>query len=105
MKTSPSPNISRKVDYVISEGARIVPVEVKAGKSGTLKSLHQFLHEKHRTFGIRFNSEIPALLESQTALTGKPNISYRLLSLPLYLAGQVRRLIRQNTDPVAQQNV
>jgi hypothetical protein len=36
----------------------------------------------------------------QTALPGGPNIPYRLLSLPLYMVGQVRRLIRQDTDLV-----
>ena len=87
-------NSSAEVDYVISEGTLIVPVEVKAGKSGTLKSLHLFLSEKHRSFGIRFNSDMPSILESQTALAGRPNIPYRLLSLPLYMAGQVRRLTR-----------
>lgn len=88
-------NSSAEVDYVISEGAHIVPIEVKAGKSGTLKSLHLFLHEKHGSFGVRFNSDMPSVLEPQTALPGRPNISYRLLSLPLYMVGQLRRLIRQ----------
>jgi predicted AAA+ superfamily ATPase len=87
-------NSSAEVDYVISEGTLIVPIEVKAGKSGTLKSLHLFLSEKHRSFGVRFNSDIPSILESQTALADRPNIPYRLLSLPLYMVGQVRRLIR-----------
>ena len=87
-------NSSAEVDYVISEDTLIVPIEVKAGKSGTLKSLHLFLSEKHRSFGIRFNSDTPSVFESQTALAGRPNIPYRLLSLPLYMVGQVRRLIR-----------
>jgi hypothetical protein len=94
-------NSSAEVDFVISEGALIVPIEVKAGKSGTLKSLHLFLREKHGSFGVRFNSDTPSVLESRTALPGRPNISYRLLSLPLYMVGQVRRLIRQDTDVVS----
>ena len=94
-------NSSAEVDYVISEGALIVPIEVKAGKSGTLKSLHLFLREKHRPFGVRFNSYTPSVLESQTALPGGPNIPYRLVSLPLYMVGQLRRLIRQDTGLVS----
>ena len=93
-------NSSAEVDYVISEGSLIVPVEVKSGKSGTLKSLHLFLREKHRSLSIRFNSDIPSLLESQTALAGGHNVPYRLLSLPLYMVGQLRRLIRQIADHV-----
>ena len=74
----------------------IVPVEVKAGKSGTLKSLHLFLREKHRSLGVRFNADIPSLLETRTALPDGLNIPYRLLSLPLYMVGQARRIIRQS---------
>lgn len=35
-----------EVDFVISEGNWIIPVEVKAGKQGTLKSLFRFILEK-----------------------------------------------------------
>jgi len=91
-------NSSAEVDYVISEGTLIVPIEVKAGKSGTLKSLHLFLREKHCSLGVRFNSDIPSVFESQTALADGRNIPYSLLSLPLYMVGQTRRLIRQSTN-------
>jgi predicted AAA+ superfamily ATPase len=91
-------NSSAEIDYVISEGTLIIPVEIKTGKSGTLKSLHLFLREKHRSFGVRFNSDLPSLLESQTALAAGPNIPYLLLSLPLYMVGQARRLIRQSNE-------
>lgn len=83
-----------EVDYVISEGPSIVPVEVKSGKGGTLKSLHLFLREKQRNLGVRFNSDTPSMLDLETALSDGSNIPYRLLSLPLYMVGQVRRLIR-----------
>lgn len=43
-----------EVDYIFSIGSDIIPVEVKSGKSGTLKSLHVFLHEKKRNFGTSF---------------------------------------------------
>ena len=39
-------NSNAEVDYVIAVGRRIVPVEIKAGTTGSLKSLHQFLGEK-----------------------------------------------------------
>ena len=67
----------------------------QAGKSGTLKSLHLFLREKALFLGVRFYSDLPSLLESETALADGRNIPYRLLSLPLYMVEQVRRLIRQ----------
>ncbi len=37
-----------EVDYVIDHGRKIVPVEVKAGTVGRLRSLHQFLAREWR---------------------------------------------------------
>ncbi len=90
-------NSSAEVDYVVTDGTSIIPIEVKAGKGGTLKSLHMFLREKNIPTGIRFNSERPSLLEQKTALPDGKNKTYALLSLPLYLVSQTRRLIRQLT--------
>ncbi len=84
-------NSAAEVDYVISQGPEIVPVEVKAGKTGTLKSLHLFLREKGRGFGIRLNSQPPSRLEAETSLPGYENAKFTLLSLPLYMVGQLRR--------------
>ena len=85
-------NSNAEVDYVIAVGRRIVPVEVKAGATGSLKSLHQFLGEKRSDLGLRFNALPPSLLQDSKKLPNGATISYRLLSLPLYLAGQARRL-------------
>lgn len=88
-------NSSAEVDYVISKGMSLVPVEVKAGKSGTLKSLHLFLREKRQSFGVRFNSDIPSVHDTQTSLPDGQHISYRLLSLPIYMVGQMQRLVSE----------
>jgi len=83
---------SAEVDYLITQGQQILPVEIKAGKSGTLKSLHIFLKEKHRRFGLRFDAAPPSLLRD-APLPGDPEQRYDLLSLPLYMVGQTRRLL------------
>ncbi len=83
---------SAEVDYVISQGREIIPVEVKAGKTGTLKSLHLFLREKQRRFAVRLSSAPPSVLEATTSLSDGKNVPFRLVSLPLYMVGQVRRL-------------
>lgn len=86
------PNSSAEVDYLMALGPQVIPVEVKAGATGRLKSLHLFLSEKHQSFGLRLNSDVPSLLETQTSTVGGSNQPFRLLSLPLYLIGQARRL-------------
>ena len=82
-----------EVDYVVQMQNDLIPVEVKAGKTGTLKSLHYFIYEKERHFAVRFNADIPSILEDTVKLTNKEHtISYKLLSLPFYLAEQLNRL-------------
>lgn len=44
-----------EVDYLWQMGEHILPVEVKAGKTGTLKSLRLFLYEKKALLGVRFS--------------------------------------------------
>ncbi|MBI5555282.1 MAG: DUF4143 domain-containing protein [Elusimicrobia bacterium] len=70
---------SAEVDYVVAIDSLILPVEVKAGKTGTLKSLKLFMEEKKSLFGIRFSQE-------------KLSWYDRVLTLPLYMAEQMKRL-------------
>lgn len=90
-----------ELDYVMSCGPQVVPVEIKAGMTGTLKSLHQFLKEKQCRFGLRFNADLPSLMRDHKKLTDGSEIDYELLSLPLYLVGQARRLVRECREAAA----
>ncbi len=85
---------SAEVDYVISVGQSVIPVEVKAGKTGTLRSLHMFLREKKLGFGLRFNTGRPSIINAETSLPNGADYPFTLLSLPLYMVGQARRLCR-----------
>ena len=87
-----------EIDYLITSGQEIVPIEIKAGTTGSLKSLHQFLKEKQRGFGLRFNADVPSLLSNTTTLTDTTSIQFDLLSLPLYMVGQGRRLVHTYFD-------
>jgi len=87
-----------EIDYLITSGQEIVPIEIKAGTTGSLKSLHQFLKEKQRGFGLRFNADVPSLLSNTTTLTDTTSIQFELLSLPLYMVGQGRRLVHAYFD-------
>ena len=87
-----------EVDYLMVLGRRIVPVEIKAGTSGSLKSLHQFLQEKGGGLALRFNAGPPSLLHDVKRLSTGEVVRYRLLSLPLYLVGQAKRLLLEATQ-------
>jgi len=83
---------SSEVDYVQVCGRMIVPVEVKAGKTGTLKSLQIFLREKGAELGVRFNADRPNFHEAKFSLPGLSS-TFRLLSLPLYLVEELQRIV------------
>jgi len=86
-----SRNANAEVDYVISRPPDILPVEVKAGKTGTLRSMFQFLQEKGRTRAVRFYAGTPAL--DRVNLPGDNGTMVELLSLPLFAVGQLDRLL------------
>jgi uncharacterized protein len=81
-----------ELDYVWQHENTIIPIEVKAGKTGRLKSLHYFIREKHWSFAVRFNADTPSFLEEKATFPNQKPIPYRLLSLPFYMAEQLERL-------------
>lgn len=46
-----------EVDYIIVKDLKVVPVEVKAGTKGSMKSMYRFIEEKHLSYGIRTSLE------------------------------------------------
>ena len=92
-------NANAEVDYLQAHENQIVPVEVRAGSSGSLKSLQVFLSEKKRDFAARLNMDKPSIGSFTAAIGGKNgtrNLTYTLLSLPLYLAGQLDRVLHEH---------
>lgn len=74
------PSSSAEVDYIINVNDRIIPIEVKAGKTGSLRSLQLFLNEKKHDLGVR--------------LSLKPlEIHQRVLSVPLYMIAEIPRIV------------
>lgn len=69
-----------EVDYVINMSDTIVPIEVKLGKTGSLRSLQFFLDNKELPLGVR--------------ISAKP-LSYnnRVLSVPFFMIHELKRLI------------
>ena len=82
-----------ELDYVWQYEDKIIPIEVKAGKTGRLKSLHYFIQEKHWPCGVRFNTDLPSIFDESVKLPHRDQFNYRLISLPFYLAGQLNRFL------------
>ena len=77
-----------EVDFLIQKNSEIIPIEVKAGKTGTLKSIHQFIFRKNCKLALRFDLNLPRL-ESVNIKIKQPEdskeVRFKLLSLPLYM--------------------
>jgi hypothetical protein len=73
---------SAEIDFVVNIGGRIIPIEVKAGKTGRRRSLQIFMEEKKLPIGV---------VISQAPLSFERGI----LSVPLYLTSQIPRMIRE----------
>ncbi|MCK5665698.1 MAG: ATP-binding protein, partial [Thiotrichaceae bacterium] len=90
-------NSAAEVDYIHSLGQKIFPVEVKAGKTGTLKSLHIFLQEKNLTLAVRFNADLPTIGLFKENTNNQSSRKTELISLPLYMVGQLDRIILEQS--------
>lgn len=87
-----------EVDFAIAVANQIIPTEVKAGKSGALKSLRQFVLKKNAALCIGFDLNRPSIQEVTHALktaTGSASVTFTLLSLPLYLVEELPGVIDQ----------
>jgi len=85
---------SAEVDYLLPYGSQVVPVEIKAGKVGSLKSLHVFASEKGSPLAVRFNTDVPSRCIATSAVASKPSQPFELISLPLYLVEELPRLFQ-----------
>ncbi|MBC8342754.1 MAG: ATP-binding protein [Bacteroidetes bacterium] len=74
-----------EIDFLIQYEDLIVPVEVKSGAKGRLRSLHQFIDRTPHKYAVRIYSGQLEINRIKT-LNGK---DFTLLNLPFYLAGSI----------------
>lgn len=71
-----------EVDYIITRDLKVLPIECKAGVSGKMKSLYEFMRQKHLTDAVRCTLENFAKLEN---IDKKDNNAVRHVQiLPLF---------------------
>jgi predicted AAA+ superfamily ATPase len=78
-----------EVDFIFPYKKYLIPIEVKSGKAGTLRSLHQFMDFADHSYAIRLYAG--ALMKTE-AVTQKGK-HYTLLNLPYFLAGKIQQYI------------
>ena len=70
-----------EVDFLTTVDANIIPIEVKAGTTGHLKSLRLFMEEKKSRYGIRLSQQSLSMIDN-------------IISLPLYMVGEINRMVK-----------
>ncbi len=80
---------SSEVDLVYRYGKFIIPIEVKSGKQGRLRSLHQFIERTNHPYAVRmYAGEFK--IENAKTPGGKP---YLLMNMPYYLGTKIPEYI------------
>ena len=80
---------SAEVDFLIPFRGKLIPIEVKSGKTGTLKSLFQYMLETDHDLAVRIY-EGDFRMENCSLPNGK---KFRLLNLPLALTGRILKYL------------
>jgi hypothetical protein len=78
-----------EVDLIYQYGDRLFPIEIKSGKTGTLRSLHQFIDASDHPYAIRLYAGKFSIDDHET-LSGKP---YYLMNLPYYCVSKLKEYI------------
>ena len=80
-----------EVDFIYQWNSQLIPVEVKSGKDGSLRSLHQFIEHGNVKTAVRLYDRQYSLQMTRTPVSvNSPGKAYRLLNLPLYCSGKIK---------------
>ncbi len=80
---------SSEVDLVFTYNDKVVPIEIKSGSTGTLKSLHQFMERTNHPYAVRIYAGEFKVEQIQT-VSGVP---FLLMNLPYYLGTKLPEYI------------
>jgi len=76
-----------EIDYIIHWKGKLIPIEVKSGSIGKLKSLHQFMDRAPHNIAVRvYQGEY--LVQKAKTIAGK---TFTLLNLPFYLVHRIEQ--------------
>ena len=83
-------NSSSEIDIVYHYQKYIIPIEVKSGGQGKLRSLHQFMKRTNHHFAVRLLANNFSVEKIETA----DGINYFLMNLPYFLSTKIPDYIK-----------
>ena len=78
-----------EVDLLLEWNGKAIPIEVKSGSSGRLRSLHSFMDRAAHSIAIRLLANEFSIETVKTA-QGK---SFKLINLPIHYSSQIRKVL------------
>jgi len=78
-----------EIDLVYTYRDKVIPIEIKSGADGTLRSLHQFVDQCSHSYAVRVYAGMFSVIKTKTP-AGKP---YWLMNLPYYLGTMIPEYI------------
>lgn len=81
---------SAEVDLVYKHKQMLIPIEIKSGAAGKLKSLHQFMNVCEHPYAIRLLANKLEVIDAKTISGTK----FKLLNLPYFLAAKLPEYIK-----------
>ncbi len=83
------PQSNAEVDLVLTYKNMVIPIEIKSGSTGSLRSLHQFIESVDHPYAIRIYG---GKFIVEKAITPNKK-TYLLMNLPYYLGTKIRQYI------------
>ncbi len=90
-----------EIDFLYAFKGKLVPIEVKSGATGKLKSLHVFMEQSTLNYAIRFYGGTRSLDKIKTA-SGKV---FYLLSLPYFLCSKIEYYIKWLQEEIGEEEL
>ena len=78
---------SAELDYIFQYKGKLIPIEVKSGSIGKLRSLHQFMDMAPHAYAVRI-WQGPYSTEKAKTIAGN---EFTLINLPFYLAHRIEK--------------
>lgn len=78
-----------ELDILLSVDQQLMPIEIKSGSTGTLKSLHQYIDQTNQKYAVRIYGGV-FKVEKAITPNGTP---YTLMNLPYYLGTKLPEYI------------
>ena len=86
---------SAELDYLINYKGQVIPVEVKSGASGKMRSLNIFMNVSDISVAVRFYSGKLSISKEKT-IEGK---NFTLINLPFYLCHKLEDYLLRESNP------